>query len=70
MRTVIGLATAKGWRLHHLDVKNTFLQGELDEVYMVQLPGFESNNNLKPVCRLKKPLYGLKQAPTVTHIGV
>ena len=29
IQTVIALVAAKGWHLHRLDVKNTFLQGEL-----------------------------------------
>ena len=38
IQTVIVLATAKRRHLHQMDVKNTFLQGELDEgMYMVQL---------------------------------
>ena len=46
-----------------MDVKNSFLQGELEEgVYMVQPPGIESNNNQKAVCWQKKPLYDLTQA--------
>ena len=42
IRIVITLTTAKGWHLHQMDVKNAFLQGELEEeVYMIQPPGFE-----------------------------
>mgnify|MGYP002776103917 CR=1 FL=1 len=68
VRTVIVLAAAKGWHLHQMDIKNTFLQGELEEeVYMIQPPGFESRAHLNAVCRLKKPLYSLEQAPRAWH---
>ena len=49
VQIVISVAAAKGWDLHQMNVKNAFLQGELEEeVYMVQPPGFESNIHLKP----------------------
>ena len=68
VQTVIALAAAKRWHLHQMDVKNAFLQGELEEeVYMIQPLGFESRAHPNVVCRLKKPLYGLKPAPRMWH---
>ena len=69
VRTVIALAAANGWHLHQMDVKNAFLQGELEE-YMNQPPGFESRDHPYAVCQLKKPLYGLKQGPRVWHFKI
>ena len=31
IRTIIALATYMGWRLHQMDVKTTFLNGEIEE---------------------------------------
>lgn len=46
-----------------MDVKNAFLNRELDvEVYMDLPSGFEGNNIGRVVCELKKSLYGLKQS--------
>ena len=71
VRIVIALAAAKGWHLHQMDVKNAFLQGELEkEVYMIQPLGFESRVHPNVVCHLKKPLYGLKPAPRTWHLKI
>ena len=68
VRTVIALATANGRHLHQVDIKNAFLQGELEEeVYMIQPLGFELRVHPNAVYRLKKPLYGLKEALRAWH---
>jgi hypothetical protein len=36
------LVTQEGWKVHQMDVKHSFLNGDLQEdVYMQQLPSFE-----------------------------
>ena len=45
-----------------MDVKTTFLNGNLtEEVYMTQPEGFISRSGSK-VCKLQRSIYGLKQA--------
>ena len=49
--------------LHHMDVKTTFLNNDIDKtIYMVQLENFVSKDPKKMVCKLTKSMYGLKQA--------
>lgn len=46
-----------------MDVKTTFLNGELEEeIYMKQPEGFVEPGTEHMVCRLNKSIYGLKQA--------
>ena len=61
---LLSLAVNCDWPLHQLDVKNTFLNGDLkEEVFMSLPPGFEKSLGSDKVCILKKSLYGLKQSP-------
>jgi hypothetical protein len=42
LRAMIALTSHNGWPIYHLDVKTTFLNGELiEEVYIKQLEGFQ-----------------------------
>ena len=47
-----------------MDVKTSFLNGVIEEeVYIEQPQGFEVEERVTHVCKLKKALYGLKQPP-------
>lgn len=58
----LSLATSQGWSVHQMDVKSTFLHGDLhEEIYMEQPPSFVQDPSL--VCRLQHSVYGLKKDP-------
>jgi hypothetical protein len=41
IRLLLALAAEEGWQVHHMDVKTTFLNGDLqEEVYVQQPPVF------------------------------
>lgn len=64
VRLLLALAAQEGWRVHHMDVKSAFLNGDLkEEVYVRQPPGFVIPGKENKVLRLRKALYGLRQAP-------
>ena len=47
--------------LHKMDVKKTFLNGDLsDGVYMLQPEVYKANGKENMVCKLKWSIYGLK----------
>jgi hypothetical protein len=64
VRLLLAIAAHHSWEVHHMDVKSTFLNGDLKEVvYVQQRPGFINDDNPDKVLRLHKALYGLRQAP-------
>ncbi|GJX55753.1 retrovirus-related pol polyprotein from transposon TNT 1-94 [Tanacetum coccineum] len=64
IRILIANAASKNMTLYQMDVKTTFLNGELkEEVYASQPEGFVDLDHPTHVYRLKKALYGLKQSP-------
>ena len=62
VRCLIAVVAFRRWPLYQMDVKNTFLNGDLNkEVYMQPPPSYPHLGS--QVCRLRYALYGLKQAP-------
>jgi hypothetical protein len=51
-----------------MDVKTTFLHGDLEEeIFMKQPEGYVVKGKKELVCKLKKSLYGLKQSPRMWY---
>lgn len=64
VRVLLANAIHKKFKVYQIDVKSTYLNGELEEeVYIEQPEGFSLTEDKDVVCKLKKELYGLKQAP-------
>ena len=64
VRILLAHATQNGFKVYHLDVKSTFLNGILEEeVYIEQCEGFIDPSQIKMVCQIYKDLYGLKKDP-------
>ena len=63
MQTLLHVSALLDWEIHQLDIKTTFLHGDLEEeIYMEQLEGCQEPGKEDWVCKLNKTLYGLKQA--------
>ena len=68
IRLLLSVAAAFDFEIEQMDVKTTFLHGDLEEeIYMKQPEGFMVKGKKELVCRLKKSLYGLKQSPRVWY---
>lgn len=64
VRVLISLVASQKWPSYQFDVKNAFLDGDLDEeVFMKPPPSFQNVGAKGKVCKLRKALYSLKQSP-------
>ena len=63
VQILLSVVVSGSWPLYQLDIKNAFLHGDKEEVYMAQTPGYVISGSEHLVCRLRKALYGLKQSP-------
>jgi hypothetical protein len=62
LRIIMALVAHYDLELHQMDVKMTFLNGDLlENVYMAQPKGFAMKEKEHMRCHLKKFIYGLKQ---------
>ena len=65
IHTVLALAACLNLKLHQIDIKGVYLNGELNDeetIYMHQPPGYTDPALPRHICRLRKMLYGLKQS--------
>ena len=54
IRSILALSAWMGWKIHQMDVKTTFLNGEIEEeVYIEKPEGFETFDHESHVCRIK-----------------
>ena len=68
IRLLLSVVDAFDFEVEQMDVKTTFLHGDLEEeIYMKQPEGFMVKGKKELVCRLKKSLYGLKQSPRMWY---
>lgn len=64
IRLLLSIVAQLDLELEQLDVKTTFLHGNLEEhILMSQLEGYAVESSEEQVCLLNRSLYGLKQSP-------
>ena len=62
------LATPFDIEIEQMDVKTTFLHGDIEEeIYMKQFEGFTVKREKALVFKLKKSLCGLNQSPRIWY---
>ena len=69
VRVFLFVAINNGWEMSQMDIKNTFLHGDLEKkVFMNLPPGHPQGGDSIIVCHLHKSIYGLKQIPHAWHV--
>jgi hypothetical protein len=62
VRIVLSIAAYFNYGIWQMDVKTTFLNGNLTgDVYMTQPEGFVDPKHAEKICKFQKSIYGLKQ---------
>ncbi|GJS13257.1 calcineurin B-like protein 4 [Tanacetum coccineum] len=68
IKMILAIAALRNWEVHQMDVKMTFLNGDLEKVLYINQPeGFMAPRLESKVCRLVKSLYGLRKASKQGH---
>jgi hypothetical protein len=68
IRFILSIFVSFDLEVEQMDVKTTFLHGDLEEeIYMKQPEGFVVKGKKELICKLKKSLYGLKQSPRMWY---
>ena len=68
IRLLLFVVVAFDFEVEQMDLKTTFLHGDLEEeIYMKKPQGFMVKGNKELVCRLKKSFYGLNQSPRMGY---
>ena len=63
LRTVMNYAVKNRYVIHTIDIKNAYLNADLEEeIYMYQIQMYENFNKPDYVCKINKSLYGLPQS--------
>ena len=64
IKVFLSIIAMQNLELEQMDIKMTFLYGDLEEeIYVEQSEGFKESRSKGKVCRLQRSLYGLKQSP-------
>jgi hypothetical protein len=68
IRFLLSITVSFDLEVEQMDVKTSFLHGDLEEqIYMKQPEGFVVKGKKELICKLKKSLYGLKQSPRMWY---